>query len=97
VQQLAVEQQLAGSDFAVTNSSKRKSKKARLDSVWTWLQDSSGGAGEGQQQQQQHHQQQPQQEGSQQGAEGGGSLAPGAGSQESAGVQASPQATGSTP
>ncbi len=40
VWQLAVEQQLAGRDFAVTDSSKHQNKKARLDrmsQVWDWL------------------------------------------------------------
>lgn len=44
VQQLAVEQQLAGSEFVVTNSSRHKAKKARMDSVWSWLHDSSAAA-----------------------------------------------------
>ena len=57
VQQLAVEQQLAGSDFAVTNSRPHKTKQARLEkmsSVWDWLRDSSDGQANAEQQQQGH-------------------------------------------
>jgi len=73
VQQLAVEQQLAGSDFAVTDSSKHKAKKAKLEkmsSVWDWLHGSSAAAGPGASgqheaatgEQHHHHQQQQQQQ-----------------------------------
>ena len=50
MQQLVVEQQLAGSDFAVTSSRPHKSKQARMDkmsSVWDWLQGSGGGGASG--------------------------------------------------
>lgn len=50
MQQLAVEQQLGGSDFAVTASRPHKSKQARLDkmsSVWDWLSHADAGAGAG--------------------------------------------------
>ncbi len=64
VQTLVVEQQLAQPCFAVTDSSKRAAKRARMErsmnQVWDWLQQGSGAPPpQEQQQQQQQLEQQP--------------------------------------
>jgi hypothetical protein len=106
VQQLAVEQQLAGSDFAVTHSRPHKSKQARMDkmsSVWDWLRESADGQGsaeqtaaaDSQQQQQldQPTQQPPDQQQSLQSNELGSSLPGGASSQHTQQGDAQPQSS----
>jgi hypothetical protein len=106
VQQLAVEQQLGGSDFAVTHSRPHKSKQVRMDkmsSVWDWLRESADGQGSTEQpaaapdsqhqQQDQPGQQQSDQQQSQQSVELGGSSLPGGASSQHTQGDAQPQSS----